>query len=196
MEQAVNPFQNFNSSNLNINSIPPKRNKNLPNIIAISVLIIGLIISFFVLSKPKKTEESKLIPTITSEPSPTSFPKIDKKTVKIQVKNGTGTPGQAGLVVKALTDAGYAVENIKTDNADEFDNDTTSITTKEKFDEIVKDIKDSLKSTFDKITVGSPNLGSTSEFDVVIVTGGKIYETVTPTKSVEATATPTLTSTP
>ena len=127
-------------------------------------------------------------------PSPTPLPKIDKKTVKIQVQNGTGTPGQAGIVVKALEDAGYSSDNIKTGNADKFDNSTTSITARDNFEEIVNDIKEVLKSTFDKITVVSPNLDKDSEFDIVVVTGGKIFESVTPTTSVSPT--PSLTTTP
>ena len=176
----------------------PRKNKMLPTIVVGAVLLAAIIGSYLIIKQPKKVEEEKTVVTETKEPSPTPLPKIDKKTVKIQVQNGTGTPGQAGVVVKALTDAGYAADNIKTGNAEKFDNSTTSITAKDSYDEIVTDIKDSLKSTFEKITVVSPNLGSTNEFDIVIVTGGKIYETATPTVSPTSsvTTTPTLTPTP
>ncbi len=172
----------------------PKKNKILPNVVVVAVLLTAIVGSFLILNKSKKDEEKKPVVTETKEVSPTPRPVIDKKTVKIQVQNGTGTPGQAGLVVKALTGAGYVSDNIKTGNAEKFDNLTTSITAKENYDEIIKDIEDSLKSTFEKITVVSPNLGSTSEFDVVIVTGGKIFETASPTPA--SSASPTLTSTP
>lgn len=176
----------------------PKKNKMLPTIVVGAVLLAAVIGSFLIIRQPKKVEEEKTVVTETKEPSPTPLPKIDKKTVKIQVQNGTGTPGQAGVVVKALTDAGYLADNIKTANADKFDNSATSITAKDSYDEIVTDIKDSLKSTFDKITVVSPNLDATSDFDVVIVTGGKIFEEAVPTTSVTSSVSPTssVTTTP
>lgn len=178
----------------------PKKNKMLPMVVVGAVLLAVVIGSFLIIRQPKKVEEEKAVVTETKEPSPTPLPKIDKKTVKIQVQNGTGTPGQAGVVVKALEDAGYSADNIKTGNADKFDNLTTSITARDNFEEIVNDIKEVLKSTFEKITVVSPNLESDSEFDIVIVTGGKIFEAVSPTPSVTttptSTPTPTLTPTP
>lgn len=177
------------------NSFPAqqKKNKMLPSIVVGAVLLAAIVGSFLILNKAKKPEEVKNVVVERKEPSPTPLPKIDKKIVKIQVQNGTGTPGQAGLVVKALTDAGYSTENIKTANADKFDNSATSITAKDSYDEIVTDIKNSLKTTFEKITVVSPNLEKDSEFDVIIVTGGKIFETASPTPV--SSASPTLTST-
>lgn len=190
MEPILNPYPEQ----------PRKSNKMMPTIVVAVVLLIAIIGSYLIINKTKKVEEKKDAVVETKEISPSPLPKIDKKTVKIQVQNGTGTPGQAGLVVKALVDAGYATDNIKTGNADKFDNSTTSITAKDGYNEIVMDIKDSLKSTFDKIMVISPNLNKDSEFDIVVVTGGKIFEAVTPTTSVSATSstttTPTLTPTP
>lgn len=174
----------------------PKKNKVLPNIIAVVVLLVAIIGSAFILNKNKNIEEKKDVVVETPTPSPTPLVKIDKKTVKIQVQNGTGTPGQAGLVVTALTEAGYLADNIKTANAEKYDNTITSITAKDNFEQVVSDIKDSLKSTFDKVTVVSPNLDADSEFDIVIVTGGKIFEEATPTVSVTSTVTPTSTATP
>ena len=176
-------------------SSQPKKNKMFPTVVVVVVLLTAIIASYLIINKPKKTEEKKEAVVVENKmPSPTPLPKIDKKTVKIQVQNGTGTPGQAGIVVKALEDEGYSSDNIKTGNADKFDNSTTSITARDNFEEIVNDIKEVLKSTFDKITVVSPNLDKDSEFDIVVVTGGKIFESVTPTTSVSPT--PSLTTTP
>ena len=173
----------------------PKKNNLTPMLVVGGVLLVAVVISFLIIRQPKKVEEKKEPVVVeNTSPSPTEVPKIDKKTVKIQVQNGTGTPGQAGLVVKALESAGFLADNIKTGNAETYDNKTTLITTKESFAQIIPDIEDSLKSTFDKFAVGSPNLGSTIEFDVVIVTGGKIFES--PTSAPTSTSTPTLTVTP
>ncbi len=179
-------------------SQPSKRNKMLPNIVAVVVLLVAIVGSYLIISKPKKTDEKKDVVVEQKAPSPTAKPKIEKSSVKIQVINGTGTPGQAGVIVKALVDAGYSTDNIKTGNAEKFDNSITSITAKDNFEQIVTDIKDSLKSTFDKITVVSPNLDKDNEFDIVVITGGKIFETATPTASVTSSMSPTpsLTTTP
>src|SRR3989339_600570 len=176
---------------------PRKSNKMMPMVVVVVVLLIAVFGSFLIINKTKKVEEKKDVVVETKGPSPTEKPKIDKKTVKIQVVNGTGTPGQAGVVVKALEEAGYSADNIKTGNAEEFDNTTTSITARDNYEEIVNDIKSVLGSMFDKITVVSPNLDADSEFDIVIVTGGKIFEETTPTASVteEPTLSPTTTPT-
>lgn len=186
-------------TNFSYPSHQQKKNNKTMLFVVIGILLAVLIGWFFITQQPKKTEEKKEAVVVENKtPSPTPLPKIDKKTVKIQVQNGTGTPGQAGIVVKALEDAGYSADNIKTGNADKFDNLTTSITAKDSYDEIVTDIKDSLKSTFDKITVVSPNLDVTNDFDVIIVTGGKIFEEATPTTSVTSSVSPTssVTTTP
>ena len=182
MEEASFQYQNQ----------PKKSNKTMLFII-ISVVLISVLVGGYLLTKQpvEKVEEKKEAIIEDKEPSPTEKPKIEKSSVKIQVINGTGTPGQAGIVVKALEDAGYSTDNIKTGNADEFDNSTTTIEAKENFEEIIKDIEDKLKSTFDKITVKSSNLDKDSEFDIIVVTGGKIFETATPTTSVTSSVSPT-----
>ncbi len=179
-------------------SQPKKSNKIMPTIVVVAVLLIAIIASYLIINKPKKTEVKKEVVIEKKEPSPTEKPKIEKSSVKIQVVNGTGTPGQAGVVVKVLEDAGYNSENIKTSNAEKFDNSVTTITARTDFEEIVNDIKELLKPTFIKISVISPNLDRTSEFDIIVITGGKIFEAVTPTTSVTSSASPTpsVTTTP
>lgn len=183
-------------------SSQPKKNNKIMLYATVGVIVVVVLLSgYFLTRQPEKVEEKKSVTTVTTEnkapsPIPTEKPKIEKSSVKIQVINGTGTPGQAGLVVKALEDAGYDPDNIKTGNADKYDNTTTTIEARENFKDIIKDIEDNLKSTFDKITVKTINLDKDSEFDIVIVTGGKIFEAVTPTASVTVTVTATPTSTP
>ncbi|MFA6016708.1 MAG: LytR C-terminal domain-containing protein [Patescibacteria group bacterium] len=185
-------------TNFQYTSQQKKGNKMLPMIVVGAVLLAGIIGSYLLLKQPKKEEVKKDVIVEQKVPTPTEKPKIDKATVKIQVINGTGTPGQAGVVVKALVDAGYTSDNIKTGNAEKFDNTTTSITARDNFEEIVTDIENVLKPTFDKFTVVSPNLDSISEFDIVVVTGGKAFEAPTPTKSATSSVSPTssVTTTP
>jgi len=194
MEEAVFPYSN---------PVQQSKSKKPVTALIVSLIVLAALIGgFFLMKQPKKVEEKQDVVVEEKGPTPTEKLKIEKSTVKIQVVNGTGTPGQAGVVVKALEEAGYSTDNIKTGNAEEFDNTTTSITARDNFEEIVNDIKSVLGSMFDKITVVSPNLDADSEFDIVIVTGGKIFEETTPTASVteeptlSPTTTPTSTPTP
>jgi len=182
-----------------INSFPtqPKKNNVLPTVVVAAVLLGAIIGSYLILRQPKKTEEKKEAVVQNIEPTPTEKPKKDKALVKIQVVNGTGTPGQAGEVVESLKDAGYSADNIKTGNAEEFDNTTTTIEARTDFEEIANDIKEVLTASFSEITIEPAKVDSESEFDIIIVTGGKIFATTTP-EPTEPTATPTaqLTTTP
>jgi hypothetical protein len=164
-------------------SQPAKRKSKKPLIIIAVIVLIALIAGVaFVLLQPKKQDE-KVTTAVkeTPSPTPTEKPKIDKTTVKIQVTNGTGTPGQAGKAVEALKTAGFSAENIKTGNAKEFDTTVTTISYKAGFEDVATDISDALKPTFDEIKIESSPLDESSDFDIVVVTGGKLYETVAPT---------------
>lgn len=115
--------------------------------------------------------------------SPTSKPGKDKKDVTIHILNGTGVTGQAGEIVKALVESGYSLLNIKLGNAEEFDHIGTTITSNADFEEIVVDIKDTVKPVFPEITDGIPNNNPNvdSGFDVVIITGSRVINTIKPT---------------
>ena len=177
-----------------------KKSKKTKLAIVVGVIVlVAIIIGVLLISRqPTKTVENKNV-VVTTEPTPTEQPKIDKATVKIQVVNGTGTPGQAGIVVKALEDAGYVSDNIKSSNADKFDNTVTTVSERTNFDEIVNDIVTVLKPTFSDIVINTTKLDDGSAFDIVVLTGGKIEATssssnssITPT----STPTPTLSPTP
>ena len=175
MEETIAPYQN-----------PQFRKGKVSGTVWVVVFAIAVVlVGGFVLSRQQKKEPAvkKDVVVEKKEPSPTAKPKIEKSSVKIQVVNGTGTPGQAGIVVKALEEAGYSADNIKTDNADTFNNLVTTITARSDFEEIVNNIKDVLKPTFEEITVDSSNLSTDSKFDIVVVTGGKLFETVIATPS-------------
>lgn len=191
MEETILPYQNPQSKKSKINGTV------WVIISAIAVILVG----GFVLSRQQKKEPEvkKDIVVEKKEPTPTEKPKIEKSAVKIQVLNGTGTPGQAGVAVKALEEAGYSTENIKSSNAEKYDQETTTITSRARFEDIAVDIKNSLKSKFDEISVSSKNLEENSEFDIVVITGGKIFEDTTATPSATVTpssVSPTVSPTP
>lgn len=172
------------------------RNKKSPAVLIVVIILIIFAAVFFILRLSKNTQQKKESAVITSEPTPTAKPKIDKTKVKIQVQNGTGTPGQAGTVVEVLKKAGYNSDNIKTTNAKEYTNTVTTITAKSGFEDVANDIKASLESTFTVINIDSAKLDSSGDFDVVVITGGKIFEPATTTITPTQTPTPTVTPTP
>ena len=167
------------------------KKKKIAVMIGVVVIIAALIGGILMLRQPKRTDQTKVAVVENKEPSPTEKPKIDKKSVKIQVFNGTGTPGQAGIAVEALKKAGYNPDNIKTANAEEFNNTITTITARAGFEEVASDVKDALKTTFDEIKIDSTYLDKDSEFDIVVTTGGKKFEEVTPTTIITPTQNPT-----
>ena len=179
---------------ISLNSNKQGRSKKKAIIVFI-VIVAAILGGIFLLRQSKKTEQPKTNIIENKEPSPTEKPNIDKKSVKIEVSNGTGTPGQAGIVVEALKKAGYNPDNIKAANAENFNNTVTTITAKDGFDDVASDVKDALKTTFDKIEIDSTPLDKDSEFDIVVTTGGKKFEEATPTPS-PTTEAPTITPTP
>lgn len=186
-------------------TIPAKKNNGVIVVVVIVVLLI--IAVFFIFRNSKKTTVEKTGVAATGAPMPTQTPApVDKKTVTIQVQNGTGTPGQAGSAVKALTDAGYLAANIKTGNAPDYTNTVTTISAKTGFDANAQEIKTALGGLFDNITINPTSLDSTGSYDIVVVTGGKIYasptpavnpsQTPIPVETTTVTPTPTTTNTP
>ncbi len=184
-------------------------NNNKKAIIIFVVIVLALIAVIFYLRQPKTTKKAESItPTESREPSPTEKPEIDKDTVKIQVQNGTGTPGQAGKAVTLIKGAGYKEDNIKTANADEFGDTTTTVKAKEGFEDVANDIKDALEKEFDKVVIDSVAVDEDSDYDIIVVTGGNKYEdkeeepaattapNPTATPAVTATTAPTETATP
>jgi len=175
---------------------PVVSNKKGKTAIMISVIFIvaALIVGTLMLRQSKDTGQAKDVVVEKKELSPTEKPKIDKNLVKVQVLNGTGTPGQAGIVVEVLKTEGYSADNIKADNAEEFNNTVTTITAKDGFDDVANEIKNALKTSFDEIEINSTHLDKDNEFDIIITTGGEKYEE-TPTPTTISTPSATLSPT-
>ena len=183
-------------------SIQPEagNKKKTPMIIVVIIIILALVGGYFIFRPTQNKDKSgtSVVGKTSPTPTPTEKPKINKESVKIQVLNGTGTPGQAGTAVEALTKAGYKAENIKTGNAEEFDQTTTAVAYKDGFKDTADDIKETLKTSFDNITIESTQLDKDNEFDIVVTTGGKIFEEATSTPAPKPTVpssspTPTVT---
>lgn len=134
-----------------------------------------IIVSFFrfggltLFSLKNVYEKPTIIPTssLSSIPSSTPVPSIDRRALKIKVLNGGGIKGKAGEVKDILTEKGYG--EILTGNADNFDYEKTEIQIvddkKEVFSLLQKDLADYV--TLDKTS----SLDSDSSADIIIIVG-------------------------
>jgi len=144
----------------------------------IFLFILSFVVSFgflylvsshkFILPQQVSVSPTTILPLPTKTPSPT--PKIERKKVKIEVLNGSGTKGQAAKMKKILIDIGY--QEVVTKNADNFDYQKTIIeTSKENLyiaHRVKEDLKDKLKDI--QIKTGQPEMAD------IILTIGKDFE--------------------
>src|SRR5581483_4127996 len=121
-------------------------------LLGVFIAVVFFLIGFFILqlklwSKLPFNMVSAPTPTTAPSPSPTPTPiPLSKANLNVEVLNGTGKAGQAGLVKYDLTALGY--KNITTDNASSQSNTTTTI----EFDSKVgKDTQDELVTALKKV---------------------------------------------
>lgn len=108
-------------------------------------------------------------PTVTPSPTPSAEP-VDRAEIKVQVLNGTGTPGDAGLVKTALEKLDFA--EITTANADEQEETSTTVTYSKDIDAAtIDEIVASLEEIFSKVEAKSGTIAG--DFDIRILTGEK-----------------------
>lgn len=156
-----------------------KQGTRYPYILVTVVLILALIGGGYFLyqnflknggetDNPKGTvvpvEEGQSSPT----PTPTPEVELDRAELKVQVLNGSGTPGMAGKAQEHLEGLGY--QDIDTGNADDYDYKETVIAikpSKEKYLGLIT------KDLAEEYTVASETeeLDEDSDFDVVITVG-------------------------
>jgi len=181
-----------------------KKGKGFPKwiIALIGVILILAIGGFFIAnSLGNASEEASPSPTTaglstfptpevipTSEPSPTPA-EIDKSEVKIEVLNGTGTPGEASFLKGKLEGLGFG--NIEAANADSQDETTTTVTYSRDLPQILTDeITNELEDLYGSVEVKTGTVSG--GFDVRILTGPRIGATSTP----KATASPSPSASP
>lgn len=134
-------------------------------------------------------------PTDTPTPSPSSTPK-PKEEVKIEILNGTGTPGEASFLKTALEGLGFT--EIEASNADNQDETKTTFSFNKDLSEVyVTEITKKLEELYSDVRVRRSTL---EDFDVSIITGprkGKEAGTSpSPSGSPSASSTPKASSTP
>lgn len=125
-----------------------------------------------------------------STPEPTTPPSIDKKEIKIEIQNGSGTPGDAAFVRDKLTALGFA--KFEVGNASNQDNKVTQIAFSSTVPgEIKMEIQKELEKNYQTVQVGGTVSGDS---DIKIVTGPRKGATPKPTAT--STPKPTATATP
>lgn len=144
------------------------------------VLIVGAIVGgvFYYkkgVTNPKTDDKPQPLPVTvvptTTEASPTTTQQeVALKDLKVQVLNGSGKVGEAGVVKTALTKAGFTAGNITTGNASSYNFTDTEVSLKEGIsDSVFNDIKKALGENYS--VVQKDNLGASASFDVVITVG-------------------------
>mgnify|MGYP003578916853 CR=1 FL=1 len=108
-------------------------------------------------------------PTTTPSPTPSAEP-VDRSGIKVQVLNGTGTAGDAGLVKTALEKLEFS--DITAANADEQEETTTTVTYSSDIDAAtIDEIVASLEKIFSEVEAKKGTIAG--DFDIRILTGEK-----------------------
>ncbi|MFC1625791.1 LytR C-terminal domain-containing protein [Patescibacteria group bacterium] len=188
------PAKEEKSPNVSFPTVGQKKKGNAARtLVVLGILVLVAALGFVIFKgASNKTEETPSpagdtlsTPTV-SEPSPTAEP-VDKTEVSVQVLNGTGIAGEAGLLQTKLEKLGYA--DIKVGNAESQDQTTTKVTFSSTLSsEVVDEITTSLKETYKEVSTVT---SSTGTYDVVITTGLRVGTTPIPSASPTPASTPT-----
>jgi hypothetical protein len=145
--------------------------------IIISVLIVAIIaVGGFMyyqsvqekLANPP-TDTQVVVSDADKTPTPTPEESMKPEDYTIQVQNGSGIVGQAGLVQELLEGSDYVVDS--TDNADNYDYTKTVIQAKKDVSKTwLDDIKKVLKKKYD-VQTKVEELDADADTDVVVIVG-------------------------
>lgn len=146
------------------------------------ILVIGAVVGGFFYYKKGVTkdvvqEEFKPVPVTiiptSGEVAPTKVVKEGEtlnKDFKVQILNGSGKVGEAGVFKSALIKLGFTSGNITTGNASTYDFKDTEVTFKEG---VPSSLLEDIKRGLDKYTIlkGKSDLAKDSKFDISITVG-------------------------
>lgn len=153
----------------------PKTKKVFFLVLLVILILVAIAGGIFVYKKSidQKNSSSGAVPTTTPQAeqiTQTPAEELKREDLKVEILNGSGTPGAAGVTQKYLEDLGYQIA--KTGNAKSYTYKETEISIKEEkrpyLEMLVKDLEKNYT-----LATGSSFLESESEFDAVIVVGKK-----------------------
>jgi len=140
---------------------------------ALGVFAVVALIGFVIISVSRgeiKMPEigAKPTPTVTPAPTAVPTPMVDKKSLNIQVLNGSGTAGVAGIVKTLLEEKGYTV--VGTGNAKTYDYTSTEIQVTAEKEAFLSVLQADLAGSY---TIGSTaaTLKNTLPYDAVVIVG-------------------------
>ncbi|MFH0749412.1 MAG: LytR C-terminal domain-containing protein [Candidatus Gottesmanbacteria bacterium] len=140
---------------------------------ALGVFAIVALIGFIIISASRggiKMPEIGAKPTPTVTPAPTAVPTpiVDRKSLKVQVLNGSGIAGVAGTMKTLLEEKGYTVSG--TGNAKTYDYANTEIQVTAEKESFLSILQADLAGSY---TIGSTAAGlkSSSLYDAVVIIG-------------------------
>jgi hypothetical protein len=181
--------------------VPKPKKKNVGMKIAILVALLLVIggIAWFLLSSDNPFSSSKITPTPTisamnemptEAPSPTPMA-LAKDQLKVQILNGTGIPGEASLLQKAMQDLGFT--SIDAGNADTKDYTKTEVSYSSNVsDDVRAEVSAKLQTIYTTVTVSDT---VPSGVDIKVITGTRTgaasikTPTPTPTPAVKGAST-------
>ncbi len=136
---------------------------------ALVSLLVGGVLRFRT-NVPLLTEETfqpTPTPAATEEPEASPSAEVSLADYNVQILNGSGVAGEAGVVEDLLLDAGF--EDIETGNASSYDYTDTEVQVKEGTPKAVFEaIEEALG---DYTVVEGDSLDEDSDFDVIVVVG-------------------------
>lgn len=162
----------------------PPVNKKLLIILGLVIVVGGLVAGGTLyfrsrVEKPETPSETAQEPTATPEPE-----EVAVEDYAIQVLNGSGIAGEAGVVQGLLDSAGF--EEIETGNASSFDFTDTEVRMKASVEEAVFNVIRDALSNYS--VVQGDTLSDDSDYDIVVTVGSTKTNTE---ESVDTTPTPT-----
>ncbi|MBN1263004.1 MAG: LytR C-terminal domain-containing protein [Candidatus Pacebacteria bacterium] len=161
-----------------------KKGKNLKKILLLAFLLLavsGLIgggIFVYQKAMAEKDENQNFLATETNQPTPfltqiptvepTETPKLERKTLKLQILNGSGVAGAAGKAQAFLENLGY--QSFEVGNADSYEFDQTEISVRESRKDYLDLLIADLEAEY-ALGEKDADLPEESEFDAVIIIG-------------------------
>lgn len=108
-------------------------------------------------------------PTPTSTPTPTPTPEVaNRSALTIEVLNGSGKAGAAGVMRKFLEEKGYTVDSVG--NADRSNFEQTEIHVKEDKEDYLSLLKEDLSESY-TVSTAAADLAPEAEVDAQVIVG-------------------------
>lgn len=139
-------------------------------ILAAALTVAGFAVynAVFKKSPPETPGQTENTPPASTAPTATPIPPANRSDLKLQVLNGSGSPGVAAEVKTHLESLGY--QDVATGNADSYDYKNTEISIKDSkkayLDQLISDLKSKYPLSEESATVSAD-----TAFDAVIVVG-------------------------